>query len=157
MIFLDTLDSASSPRELFDELLARCVRASCVTEITNIKSGVSWRQFMKLHAAALTKIKGVSQLIVPCLTMPSFVLRHLDDPEDDTKYAVFSLPRNQSFVIVSSSMSWKCFGRGSDELSLMIQCTPSPSFSMASPFDPYSFAYSDLLNQYALTQAWTQS
>lgn len=150
MIFDDPLELCSSPRDLFDTLLARCVRAACVNDVTRLNKELSWIQFMQIHSIALNTMDYAATSGIPCFVIPEFVLAHPDRPIEDTRYAIFSLPSHESFVIVSTKMSWKCFGRGADTLTMMIKCTPSPCFAIVNADQEFSFPSIGHLNQIAL-------
>lgn len=150
MIFDDPLALCSSPRDLFDTLLARCVRAACVNDVTRLNKELSWLQFMQIHSIALNTMNDAVASGIPCFVIPEFVLAHPDRPTEDTRYAVFSLPTHESFVIVSTKMSWRCFGRGADTLVMMIKCTPSPCFAMVNADQGFSFPSTGHFNQIAL-------
>lgn len=150
MIFDDPLALCSSPRDLFDTLLARCVRAACVNEVTRLNKELSWLQFMQIHSIALKALDDAATSAIPCFVIPEFVLAHPDRPMEDTRYAVFSVPTLESFVIVSTKLSWRCFGRGADTLLMIIKCTPSPCFAMVNTEQEFSFPNTGHFNQIAL-------
>tara|TARA_B110000858_G_scaffold87495_1_gene101101 strand:+ start:2652 stop:3389 length:738 start_codon:yes stop_codon:yes gene_type:complete len=150
MIFDDPLALCSSPRDLFDQLLARCVRAACVNDVTRLNKELSWLQFMQIHAIAVNAMGDAATPAIRCLVIPEFVFSHPDRPTEETRYAIFSLPTYQSFVIVSSKTSWRAFGKGADNLLMMITCTPSPCFAMVNTDQEFSFPNGAHSNQTAL-------
>jgi len=149
MIFDDPLELCSSPRDLFDTLLAQCVRGACVNDVTRLNKELSWVQFMQIHYIALCAMDHDTS-VISCFVIPEFVLTHPDRPMEDTRYAVFSLPTYESFVIVSTKLTWKCFGKGAESLLMMIKCTPSPCFTMVNTDQAFSFPNTGNFNQIAL-------
>ena len=152
----DLAASASSPNLLFQQLLAKAVRACAVSEVLRVDEECGWHRFMALHALALKALVALtSPLVIPCLCSSSFTLKHIDDGIEDHKndnnvmYSIFSLPRVNAFVLVSSLRTWKCFGRGAQNLLSALQCTPAPdTFSIFVQLLQEPFASNALLNEW---------
>lgn len=137
MLFTDTMALASTPRQLFDLVLARCVRGACCTDIFRL-DGLSWTQFMRVNALAVERISNVvSDTSTPCFCIPAFVLKHPDRPAEEVSFAICSFPRHRSFIIVSTNMFWRIFGVGAETMRLILQCTPTPTVPLVNVLEPF--------------------
>jgi len=154
MLFDDVLSRASSPRELFDLLLALCFRGTCCTELHRL-DGCSWQQFMVVHALACERIQNVpSETATPCLCVPLFVLQHPQKIGSGTFYAICAFPRHKSFFIVNTNMVYNVFGAGAETMKLILGCTPVPSISMVNIRESFvgmwNYNCTDLVNNVQL-------
>lgn len=138
MIFTDTLAFASTPRQLFDLVLARCFRGACCTELHRL-DGLSWTQFMQVYALVSERIENVIGLTgTPCLCVPTFIMQHPDKPDQEATYAICSFPRQRAFVIVSTDMFWRVFGTGAETMRLILECTPTPTVPVVGALVPFA-------------------